>query len=509
MKSHRNKTYSLAAAVMMTTLAGCGGGEDATHNNSADVPVLRMEGRANAPSIAPQEAVGMTSRSTLLTTQPTRIVLAAWNPTKKAALSSSPGPRLVGEMRAVPALGARNTNAQPWQWRTSPNGGHVAALTVVAPDAQGLRLGLLVTALPASALLRLYSSTQSHSAYQISGQEVLDVVQRNTAAQGDSPQARTWWSPDLGKSEVTLEIELPAGVPTHAVEVTVPTVSHIFESWDGAQALSPKINESAPCQKDAMCDRSYTQERDAVARMLFTNNGYSYLCTGTLLNDVKKSGTPYFLSANHCISSQTVASTLQTDWFYQSSSCNSYTLSKRNVQLAGGATLLYASESTDVSFMQLLSAPPAGAYFAGWDASGTAQPDGTAIFGFHHPMGDMLKISMGKISGQISCTAATGTQFTCSGSSGNFYAVNWSSGATESGSSGSALLSRDGKYVVGTLYGGTGSCSNPDAVDIYGRFDISFQAALKDWLTNQKEDPSEKDIISNAIREIHKILRNY
>ena len=95
-------------------------------------------------------------------------------------------------------------------------------------------------------------------------------------------------------------------------------------------------------------------------------DGYSYLCTGTLLNDMASSGTPYFLSAQHCISQQTVASTLQTYWFYRSTSCNSSVLNAGNVTLTGGATLLYSSVNTDTSFMRLSNTPPAGATYRTW-----------------------------------------------------------------------------------------------------------------------------------------------
>ncbi len=78
---------------------------------------------------------------------------------------------------------------------------------------------------------------------------------------------------------------------------------------------------------------------------------------------------PYFLSANHCISTQTVASTLNTYWFYRAASCNSASLSGSMKTLTSGATLLYASLATDTSFMRLNSALPTGANLAGWTAN--------------------------------------------------------------------------------------------------------------------------------------------
>ena len=212
--------------------------------------------------------------------------------------------------------------------------------------------------------------------------------------------------------------------------------------------------------------------------MVFTKDGSTYACTGTLLNDLASSGTPYFLSANHCISTQAAASSLQTDWFYRSPTCNSRTLSSASVRRFGGATLLYANAASDTALVQLNDAPPPGAAFAAWDA--TPQASGAAVFGLHHPSADLLKVSFGTLMGPLSCTGGAGTNFTCSGSTGNYYRVQWSSGTTEGGSSGSALFR--GGYVVGTLYGGAVSCTATGGFDAYGRLDVAYNDGIKKWL---------------------------
>jgi hypothetical protein len=265
----------------------------------------------------------------------------------------------------------------------------------------------------------------------------------------------------------------------------VPQLSHIFENLSlptaqeyQEQVEAAKINESDTCNLDANCYSENAQERNAVARMLFTKDGGSYLCTGTLMNDTQNSFKPYFLTANHCISTQTVASSLETRWFYRSPSCNSGTLQSSTVRKTGGAQLLYASGNTDTAFMLLNDTPPGGTLFAGWSANTVAA--GTSVVGLHHPSGDLLKISFGAVNSQANCQPTTGSGFQCSGTSGNYYRVSWSQGTTEGGSSGSALF--QGGYVVGTLYGGSATCTNRSAYDYYGRFDVAYNAALKAWL---------------------------
>ena len=223
----------------------------------------------------------------------------------------------------------------------------------------------------------------------------------------------------------------------------------------------------------------------ATAMMIFTTSTGTFLCTGTLLNDSSSSGTPYFTSANHCISSQTVASSLATFWFYRSTSCNSG-IPSNYIKLQSGATLLYASATTDTSFMRLNGSPPAGAVFAGWSIDTPAI--GADVIGVHHPEGDLQKISQGSVSAFATCTAVDAESFRCdpaSSSSATFVNANWRSGTTEVGSSGSGLFVNGGgnRYFVGQLYGGSASCLVPSGTSWYGRFDKAYFAALSRWLS--------------------------
>src|SRR5437879_5705381 len=68
-----------------------------------------------------------------------------------------------------------------------------------------------------------------------------------------------------------------------------------------------------------------------------------------------------------------------------------------------------------------------------------------------------------------------------------YLGVEWSSGVTEPGSSGSPLLNTD-RQIIGQLTGGWdgpgSSCTNPTAPDQYGRFDVTYPYIRK-WI-----DPS-------------------
>ena len=478
------KRWAGALTAVTALLAGCGGGESSDVATTAKTDTITaVEGRM-LPETAVQDVSPVKSRSVTTAPKAARVSLGELS-MAKVEMSAPGTPRLVGQARDVQATKSAAAMQSLWQWKNTAVGGKVAAISFNAEGAYGLRLGVLVKQLPGSATVRVYTQSAPDKVFQISGQAILQLIERNQAAGDQSDAARTWWTPDTGEGEATLEVELPPGVAASALDIAVPQLSHIFENLSlptaqeyQEQVEAAKINESDPCNLDANCYSENAQERNAVARMLFTKDGGSYLCTGTLMNDTQNSFKPYFLTANHCISTQTVASSLETRWFYRSPSCNSGTLQSSTVRKTGGAQLLYASGTTDTAFMLLNDTPPGGALFAGWSANTVAA--GTSVVGLHHPSGDLLKISFGAVNSQANCQPTTGSGFQCSGTSGNYYRVSWSQGTTEGGSSGSALF--QGGYVVGTLYGGSATCTNRSAYDYYGRFDVAYNAAIKAWL---------------------------
>jgi hypothetical protein len=121
----------------------------------------------------------------------------------------------------------------------------------------------------------------------------------------------------------------------------------IFEMSHILAQLDWRLRSNEPdvlfCEVDASCNR--VSENDAVARILFNNNG-PHLCTGTLLNNLAQDWTPYFLTANHCVNSQAVAQTVEAYWFYQTTSCNSGVL-RSWVHSPPGANLLATQGSND------------------------------------------------------------------------------------------------------------------------------------------------------------------
>ncbi len=341
-------------------------------------------------------------------------------------------------------------------------------------------MGVRVRSLPEGATLRFYSQ-DGEAVVEVSGEEVLKTVRRNLEAGDAADIARTFWSPDFGGPETTLEIEVPAHVNLAQLDVAVPVLSHFFVSpTQAAEAFTAKLGEAAVCSVDVSCRPELSSESRAVARMLFVEDGRAYLCTGTLLNNSRNSATPYFLSAHHCISTQSVASSLTTDWFYRSSACNSGVLNPATKRLTSGAELLYSEAATDTTFMRLNDAAPEGSLFAGSYYGGVSQ--GVPVVGIHQPGGDLQKVSVGAVARYTNCANELCTSSTAR--DGRFLAVGWSEGTTQTGSSGSGLFYSIGsqRYLVGQLYGGSATCVDRTGVDQYGRFDLAFRASLNQWL---------------------------
>ena len=422
---------------------------------------------------------------------PHSISIGAIPKEKKSAETNAephPGtPRKIGFGRDVPQLGSITDTASQLKWQNTAQGGKIAAISINSPQATGIRLGILVRRLPVAAIFRFYSQ-EAGATYEISGKEIMEGIQRNVDAGDHSDAARTYWSPHIEGEEITLEIELPAGISPDTLEIAIPSVSHFFLNTfltAPGEKIS-KIGQAASCEIDVSCHNEWSPESKATAKIIFVDSGSSFLCSGTLLNDAASSGTPYFLSANHCIANQTVASTLQTFWFYRSTACNSGSLNSESQTRTGGATLLYGSQATDTSFMQLGNLPPAGAVHAGW--SSITPVLNAYVAGIHHPQGDLQKISFGRFDSFQDCTATNPDTETyqctfANKANGKFLDIAYTSGITEGGSSGAGLFEIVGNahYLVGQLRGGNPSCFG-GGTDEYGRFDIAYNDALYQWL---------------------------
>ncbi|WGZ95187.1 MAG: hypothetical protein QJT81_04115 [Candidatus Thiothrix putei] len=377
----------------------------------------------------------------------------------------------IGMSRAVP-----NTLGEPdtWQW-LAVEGGQVAHLGWRSPDAKRIRGQFVLGNLPAGVELRFYAPHDPQQVYAYTHDTLKpQIIQQAGEA--------TFWSPSLAGDTLRVEVFVPEGIAPDALALRVVKLSHsVLDPLTGAVQRGTLEDNAVACFVDMACATPEWQLRgSSTALFLVVNEDIEYFCTGELLNNTRADGKPYFLTANHCVDSAAVATTLNSFWFYENSSCGGSDARDKVLRADGGATLLVTDKTLDTTLLSLNKIPAQGVLFAGW--SNRALPSGQAIAGIHHALTLPKQFALG--------TFVDYGTFAASGlvrdPQGEFAVVRWLNGTTDKGASGSGLwFEEQGKYYVnGVLSRGTSSssCERPDGIALYGRFDQAYPL-LKPWLS--------------------------
>jgi hypothetical protein len=236
----------------------------------------------------------------------------------------------------------------------------------------------------------------------------------------------------------------------------------------GPYGTSGNCNINVNCPEGA----AWSTESRSVALII---QGNFAVCTGALVNNTAQDGTPYFLTANHCLGNP-------NNWTYlfnhEIEGCTGGTNNAPTSDVISGGTLLASNAGSDFALVELSETPPAAydVQYSGWDASGVEPVN---LTGIHHPSGDVKKI----------CFDEDAPSEQNTGGAAVWYISEWEEGVTEPGSSGSPLYDQNHR-IVGQLYGGTAACAgnvNNGEPDWYGRFDVSWDGSsaatrLRDWL---------------------------
>ena len=197
----------------------------------------------------------------------------------------------------------------------------------------------------------------------------------------------------LPGQELLIEMQVPAALVSYG-ELELESVSHAFlktgfGASDAADCPAGEFGCSQDCEIDVNCMEGdeWWRVKPSVVR-IFTQTNY---CTGVLVNNTSYDGTPYVLSAEHCINRQSDADRSVFLFNYESPSCFGGD-GPLDMSLEG-AFLRTHGDSVDFSLLELVHTPPAsyGVFYAGWDRS-NFQTSGTAAI--HHPFGDVKKISL-------------------------------------------------------------------------------------------------------------------
>ena len=245
------------------------------------------------------------------------------------------------------------------------------------------------------------------------------------------------------------------------------------------------------CHNDVACYPEWETEANSVALILLSSG--NYWCSGALINNTQQDKRPFFLSAFHCIDTDSDHDNLSEDeinnaqnwafrFHYKKTTCNGNTV--YNYITYNYAYFRAAWQPTDFLLMELKNlnnAAENNIVFAGWDRSANISPSGTGI---HHPAGDLMKISF-DYNNLTSNSSPVYWSDNIVSPINTHWNVSYDNGTTEGGSSGSPLFNQNHR-IIGQLHGGGSGC--PPVTKRYGRFDKSWtgggtnESRLSNWL---------------------------
>lgn len=350
-------------------------------------------------------------------------------------------------------------------WQTLSDGSKVWRLEITSRGAFGINLIYNKFYMPEGSKFFVYSKDRT-------------MMLGAFNSSNNIPERMFSTAPVKGET-IILEYNEPANVREKA-DLNVSSVIHEYKNVFGFMpSLTDDFGTSGACEINVNCPLGdpWKKQSRSVA-MVLLGNGTRW-CSGSLLNNTRNDGTPFYMTANHCLSGST------TTWIfmfkYESPNCTnidgptSFTIT--------GATLLASNAASDFALMKLSSKPPTSynVYYTGWNRADVGATSGAGI---HHPDGDIKKISFSLV---------PYTSDTWSGTPANsHWKVNWSAingntAVTEPGSSGSPQYDQNQRFI-GQLHGGPSACSAAQLWDFYGKFSMSWDygttssTRVKDWL---------------------------
>ncbi len=321
--------------------------------------------------------------------------------------------------------------------------GYIRVAGVVSEGAVAVRVHFKEMSLPPGARVFVYSPTDPNEFYG-------PYVGRAATEDG------SFWTPAIHGDTAVIEYFTPGKNNSLQTPFKVLSIAHVYKDITVQSA-------AGSCELEVNAD--WQNVAKSVGRVDFVSNNFVGLCTGTLLNNQTNDQTPYFLTANHCISTPTEAQSAVVYWNY-----NTGDEPPGGTPSTAGANLLATGAPSDFTLLLLTGPVPGGLFFSGWNSA--AFNGSAAGTGIHHPQGSHKRISFGTARQPNAGNCLPGKP--C-------LRVDWSSGVTEGGSSGSGLWmgnpsDQGGPRLIGTLSGGQSACGLAPANnwDVYGRFSDDY-----------------------------------
>lgn len=287
---------------------------------------------------------------------------------------------------------------------------------------------------------------------------------------------------------MVIELDVPNEIVSFG-ELTLSKVGHDYINAFGKHPISMlKDNNIEACEIDINCQQGHNWQTEKKAVCKITINGL--YCTGTLIATTSFDKRPYLITASHCVLNNSQGAAEAVFYFnFERSTCGNMD-SDPGQTLSGSSILATTENKLDFALLKLNDFPPISykPYFAGWDISNSAPLNGVVI---HHPNGAGKKISFDELP---LTTADFGENF--DGSS-HWQVSQYSSGATEPGSSGAPFFNTQHR-IIGTLTGGSADCASPYN-DYYSKISLAWDKypqtnqQVKYWLDPKNTNNSYID----------------
>jgi V8-like Glu-specific endopeptidase len=364
--------------------------------------------------------------------------LKTWNvETLQAEDLANPSPQRYAKVEQV------NIDVKQQGIKSTVTDGTIWRYSLTSDQAKSIQVIFSKYVVPAGATLFLYNDDYS----QITGAFTSDNMQDDS----------TFVLADFKGSSLTLEYFEPSNC-SFAGQLVIGRIGNAYADIDNLSAKSSEdyLNINCPQGKD------YQDIKHAVCKITFQLSDGSYLCSGSLINNTNNDGTPYFLTANHCISDSATAQTVVAYFNYEVEGCNGNTLNPKSLT---GAKLQTTGAESDYTLLKFNKTPPSNyrPVYAGWNAEDKADK---FYVGIHHPEGYPKKLaidsdSIYSINAELNWDEGSPTP------KNSHWGLQFTTSSTAGGSSGSPLFDKN-KRIVGQLHGGSSS------VDYYGKLAYSW-----------------------------------
>jgi hypothetical protein len=293
--------------------------------------------------------------------------------------------------------------------------GFVWSAVVQSPGATALRLGFEDLDLPEGVELYLYTDRG-----QVDG----------PYAGSDLVGPHTFFARTLPTDTVHLQLRydgVDIAATLDGIDFTLSRVGHLDERFYLGDAWTALPGErgfcdgwNAECVENAECNTQDPADdwivellRMAIADLLFESGFSWYLCTGGLIESLV--GPPgHLLTANHCISTESEAASLES-YFFHTAPCGTTNCvyaddpqANSEIPSIFGANIVDTNDQTDFTLVHLNGVLPEGVVPLGFSTTPIANTDGAMLYRISHPAGAPQAFSQHQVDANYSLCGPPG-----------------------------------------------------------------------------------------------------